>query len=162
MNNLKFRIWDSLSKIFIDNIIIDINRITLCKHRDYLECIADFSEYDKIIKRNKLDIGNFTIQQSIGLNDKTNKEVYQGDIIKFDYSVGDFAWETMTEKEIAENEGMSGQTYVAEVVWDENQSANILVVGDRKSTHMQFPAMYVKDGEVLGNIFENPELNTKL
>ena len=100
------------------------------------------------------NVGQFT-----GILDKNKKEVYEGDIIRFKYVVGDFAWEEMTKEEEKEAQKMNGQAFVGVI------SSNILTpvnleirVGDPKFSHVIWPLIYVQNSEILGNIFENPEL----
>jgi uncharacterized phage protein (TIGR01671 family) len=78
-------------------------------------------------------IYNMEIMQYTGLKDKNGKEIYEGDIINlssWEPSVYLVAWDR-------------GAFYMAK--------KNLEEVGDIK---------YVESGEIIGNIYENPELLT--
>lgn len=77
-------------------------------------------------------------QQFTGLKDKNNKEIYEGDIL---YSIDDFA----DDKHSA----------IFTVVYDEYTWV-FRMKGDHKGGHSWLEIN--KDCEIIGNIFENPEL----
>ena len=82
--------------------------------------------------------------QYIGLKDKSGKEIYEGDIVRFVSN----SIETVTAN-------MPPEYEVAKVVWDESDSAF-------KYCSWQPPRYQYKKTEIIGNIYENPELLEKV
>ncbi len=101
---------------------------------------------------------DFPIMQYSGFDDKSKKEIYEGDIIKFKYFVGDFTWEFMSEEEAKSQSEMVGKQYTG-VIQCNLTSVNLdIICGNTNSTHMIFPLLYATHSKVIGNIFQNPEL----
>ena len=89
-----------------------------------------------------------TIQQYTGLNDSKGKEIYEGDIVK------EHHFEDWGDK--------IGYEYIGIVVYKE-YSDDILYAGYKtipaKNQNTKFRGNAIQsDCEVIGNIFENPEL----
>ena len=91
-------------------------------------------------------LDGFKVQQSTGEHDKKFKDIYEGDIINV-YGVSI----------IFKNPDEGKLTSVQEVYWNEDEFAWYT----RKSKDSEFPTSlgcYLRNIEVIGNIFENPEL----
>lgn len=126
--NIKFRIWDKVDKRFLaDKFAKDPIGYNL-EHLRYFYSIEDRSI--------KID-DRYILQMFTGIRSKNKKDVYEGDLVKIIYSVGDFAWK-----------------FLCEVVWDDIHAAFKLIDRNLKSTHIEFPAVYAKTGNVVGNIFK--------
>jgi hypothetical protein len=59
------------------------------------------------------------------------------------------------------NKEMTGKPYICKVVWCEMDCGFMMIDGSVESSHIRFPMLYAKTGEVVSNIFENPELCAK-
>lgn len=90
------------------------------------------------------------LMQWIGIEDKSEKKIYKGDIVTFHKGYLDDTW-TDTEQ---------GKPF--EIVWD--QSSGYLGFYAKRGNHYLVPGAHSKDKkypwqwEVIGNCFENPEL----
>ena len=123
MREIKFRAWLKEHKSMKDVMEIDIDNQTIFYYW--------FGDHDGHFENfNKIDLMQYT-----GLEDKNNKEIYEGDIVK-----------------LRANHGIGVIKYSDE--W------GAFVVEYVKSKPLAVLGMhyYKEDIEILGNIYENPEL----
>ena len=141
MREFKFRLWSIEEKQFIAPNILEVFNES-----------GDLTPF-KYIKTGKLNplympVENYIIQQYTGLTDSKGNHIYEGDIIK------EHHFEDWGDK--------IGYEYIGIVVYKE-YSDDILYAGYKtipaKNQNTKFRGNAIQsDCEVIGNIFENPEL----
>lgn len=122
----KFRAWDKISKNMFPVMMIDFGQsYVMIEEINGLWCERDFDEIE--------------LMQSTGLVDENGKEIFEGDIIKFE---------------------CYGIDYVEEVVFDDKVGAFGTV--DENGKVFSFEKLMndccADYTEVIGNIYESPEL----
>lgn len=90
-----------------------------------------------------------TIMQYTGLKDKNGKEIYEGDILLSTSDIVKWATDEKTGK-VAKDK--------SEVVWSDKIPAFCKKEEGRISGFAMYPDIIKKYSEVIGNIYENPEL----
>lgn len=111
---------------------IEIGEIKVPPNDGLLGATFDSDEEDK----NAFKAEECVIQQFTGLTDSTGKEIYEGDIVS-----GEISMDHISHK--------------AEVVWSGIMWSAVSKGGNNMMIWLD------KDLEVIGNIFENPELCSK-
>ncbi len=115
MREIKFRAWDkNKKKMVLDPTIY--GGVTMC-------------EWDMVKLNEGLQDPDFMFMQYTGLKDKNDKEIYEGDVIKYRFRTKD-----------------SNEEFISEVFWDE-----YMWITNEHSLNR------VNDEEIIGNIYENPE-----
>lgn len=134
--SIKFRVWDKERKTFD----CSENYYALNLDGDVLE-VESGLDYD--LDSVTLLGNNFVVQQFTGLKDKNGVKIYEGDIV--------ICPEGETDPEMGFD-----PNFLAGVCWDFNYLSWVLYDNEVGLIEMLFE--YKDDLEVLGNIYENPEL----
>jgi uncharacterized phage protein (TIGR01671 family) len=154
---LKFRVWDKSNKSFLTNgsslhnwsqWMLDLETGTLYdaigtmdgdhtdeSRRSLMEDPGYYFQRTKIINESP-----YVIQQFTNLQDHNGKDIYEGDIIQVSYRMDELG---------------DTERYVSSVVFQDGAFGDEY---DYFCNYSFLPSFYM---EVLGNIFENPELLKK-
>ena len=138
MRPTKFKAWDSVEKKWwTDRYETDErNMLILCKDVFYIQ--TEFLTYGEVYRVIRIKLpSHYKVVWSTGLLDKNRKEIYEGDILHIEL--------------------VGGQEYTQVVVWDDRDAAFALSLGPPLNLIM-LTAKMMPVGEVIGNIYENPEL----
>lgn len=149
---IKFRVWDKERKEFIewlnaDPMIQCASGALLCWERTQNK---DGSYGEDIIVNKPEFSNNLVIQQFTGIKDKNDKEIYEGDIIKC--AEIDNSFPGTGKPKILQN-------FKAVVTWNNTlleYDYNPINKSGYNFPHQQL--CYAWNIEIIGNIFENPEL----
>lgn len=140
MREIKFRVWDVSDKRFLDwktEIKYSVAHVNKFQQEGCWVSVFGFV----------LDSPRHEIQQFTGLKDKNGKEIYEGDILASDCHEKPCNYK---------------------VVWNDERSGDycgfmlqaIMKDPPRVTFHIHNFKMWMAEGfSVIGNIFENPELN---
>jgi uncharacterized phage protein (TIGR01671 family) len=141
MRIIKFRVWDIKEKEFGSDILVSLVLDAYLATADKKDLKDSFDKYNG---------KNYILQQFTGLLDKNGKEIYEGDIIIF---MG--RWDK-------EGKVLEPNYLPYEVVWFMGGLRAIRDIGARSFfQHGENVGVGHTDSEILGNIFENPELLNK-
>lgn len=121
----KFRVWDTENKKFIFSTPENLNSSLLRLNGVYCDLRLGSGRND------------YVVQQHIGITDLNQKDVYEGDIIKFSVNHG----ENDTDE------------YTGEVFWD---PAYACFCFERKMEFTLLDPVITESIEVVGHIFQDP------
>lgn len=138
-HRLKFRVWDDVKKMWVDNTLFTCFLSNEGKLGVYFDGLADSPEHMNQEQWLKIEDNRFIIQQCTGLRDKNGKLIYVGDYVSYltDYNteecgqVVDLNYKIMVEALTGDDEGNDG---------------------------IELHPDALKDIEIIGNTLENPEL----
>ena len=126
MREIKFRVWDiELKKIRIVTVI----NVSFSGKEIVNVALTDVVQGEYIQDGKKIILMQFT-----GLHDKKDKNIYEGDIVRYEIN----------------------QHLICKVIWDENNCRYLLV--DKDNYQYRCDDHTVLICEVIGNIYENGDL----
>ena len=141
MREIKFRVWDTKEMKFI------VNEMDSLGCGDTKKCMSERVDFEN----NSVEINadeRYIFSEYTGLKDKNNKEIYEGDIIKFEdcsidgtkefYNIG-----------VIEREGKRDELVISQLLFEKTYFTE---------NYMDFIDQTFEVCEVIGNIYENPEL----
>ena len=130
---IKFRAFDkSNKKMYYKGFWVN------CK---YPNSDGDICFDPKVFKPGYYNALDIEVMQFTGLKDKNGKEIFEGNIIKGDYFLSDYY------------EFITGYVNYSEI------DALFDVI---KNSGLNYPMYRIDNSEIIGNIYENPELLTPL
>lgn len=125
---IKFRAWDIVEKKMRDYDDVSI----ILNSNDLKDLNSNWRKLNLNFIIQSLNIEGLKILQYTWLNDKNGKEIYEGDILKW------------------------GNNEVYEVFWENGGFHTKWNVGNGR--YDIEPLYSVEDFEIIGNVFDNPEL----
>lgn len=135
---LKYRIrYKKSNKILKEHFFIEYDGSVSAFNNEFNECIY------------LCDQDNYQVEVWTGLKDRNDREVYEGDKVKFTYYPGDFAYDFMDEEEAKANDEMRGREYVGTVVKSIVGNNLDICVGEPPAPTMWFPISYVQQSEIV-------------
>lgn len=141
----KFRAWDKVAKVMIYHIEYTYDGLGDFQENEDIEdyvsdisfgCFSDWLENDQ-----------FVIMQSTGLFDKNGKEIFEGDVVRYTRDTPSDVNATEKGKKVR----------ISKVFWSDWRAS--WAVGKRFCNTDLF--RYARNGntvEIIGNIYQNPEL----
>lgn len=109
----------------------------------------------------KEDIKNYVLMQSTGLRDKNGKEIFEGDILKFNDSWNDFCYEGYVDGEIEGINFVEIESETACFVFGKTKISDSSLFYYTNEEHLTFQEIITDTSfefEIIGNIWEHPEL----
>jgi uncharacterized phage protein (TIGR01671 family) len=137
MREIKFRVWDGYEMRKVWKMIWSATDGLL----SFLAKSKESDHYAGALSSNDL---RCKLMEFTGLSDKNGVEIYEGDIVH-----GDFYW-------LTDELGYKGSNYTVE--YDNQEAAYLLKIIDKKDKSSFYLYDDVINLEVIGNIYENPEL----
>ena len=137
MREIKFRAWDQSKKK-----MRELSLLGLMWQRETDLTVYGVNDHNGLVSHSIKD--NVPVMQYTGLKDKNGKEIYEGDIVTYNRSVGNWIGQYMTTTH--------------EIVFSEDVFSYVMKYG---SSYIKLRKNLGYEYEVIGNIYEKPELLNK-
>ena len=144
----KFRAWDKYFKE-----MVQVNALVLDE-----QVIKATYKNGNIAKE---DVKEYVLMQSTGLHDKNGKEIFEGDILKFNDEWADYGYEGYIEGSI---EGINYVEIKREktcFTFGKTKLPESSLINLTENEHYPFGELLTEasyEFEIIGNVYENPEL----
>lgn len=153
MEEIKFRGYDVESKCWRYGYYMQKNDTILCvatpeqreANEHHLILYSGFCDWNMQLPYYQSEVDKKSLGQYIGLKDKTGKEIYKGDIVKTPYGIGSVKY------------GEYGYSACDEYCC-ERYGWYVDIQYSNYTTNTGYDLINHKGTEVIGNIYENPEL----
>lgn len=129
---IKFRAWHNTDKAMSEPFML--NDISFWEVTDYKSKMT-------------FKLSQCGLMQYTGLKDKNGKEIYEGDVLE---------WTLIFKSDFGKEDSVSKTRYV--VVYEMNNIMGIVGFYFKDTTGKYIHFHNFKDIEIIGNIYENPEL----
>ncbi|EKP96042.1 hypothetical protein LCA211_2897 [Lacticaseibacillus casei 21/1] len=157
---IKFRAWDKVHECYLYDVQGAYDTLSGCVKYEN----GEDADYDEECFAGFLDNDQYVVEQYTGLHDKNGREIYEGDIIKYhltrEYGEN---YDPITLGFIGSDWSVDADIFGEVRIWPSNGVMMTRIVTDD-------PEMFDKEHpvpnrrhvnqecEVVGNIYENPEL----